>query len=92
MNGEKMTEFQASLALEEIARTARALSCIGSALESEGGELAGGLGIAVRCLAQRAGWIADMVHEQALGRSSGAETLSPIQWTMPPVYFSAGRD
>lgn len=92
MSAKKMTEFQASLALEEIARTARALSCIGSVLEGDGGEVAEGLGIAVRCLAQRAGWLADLVHGQALGRSSGAETLDHMQWSMPPAFFSAGRD
>ena len=77
-------------ALEEIARTAHALSSIGMALEAEQGDLAEGLGIAVRCLAQRTGWLADMVRENTEGHSSGMEIRDPLLWSLPPMFFAQG--
>ena len=68
MKGTKsLSGKQMGFALEEITRTARALSCIGMVLESEEGNLPSGLGIAVECLAQRVGWLSDMVRDGAAG-------------------------
>lgn len=81
---------QMGFALEEIARTARALSSIGMAMEAEHGDLAEGLGIAVKCLAQRTGWLADMVRENTEGHSSGEEIRDPLLWSLPPMFFAQG--
>ena len=81
---------QLGFALEEITRTARALSCIGMVLESEEGNLPSGLGIAVECLAQRVGWLSDMVRENTAGHVAGEEIRGPLLWSLPPVFFQEG--
>ena len=78
---------QLGFALEEITRTARALSCIGMVLESEEGNLPSGLGIAVECLAQRVGWRADMVRENTAGHIAGEEIRGPLLWSLPLSFF-----
>ena len=91
MKGTKsLSGKQMGFALEEIARTARALASIGMAMEAERGDLAEGLGIAVKCLAQRAGWLADMVRENTAGHVAGEEIRGPLLWSLPPVFFQEG--
>lgn len=91
MKGTKsLSSKQMGFALEEIARTARALSVIGMAMEADGGDLAEGLGIAVDCLAQRSGWLADMVRENTAGCAAGEEIRGPLLWSLPPVFFREG--
>jgi hypothetical protein len=52
--------------------------------------LPSGLGIAVECLAQRVGWLSDMVRENTAGHVAGEEIRGPLLWSLPPVFFQEG--